>query len=185
MAAEKEEGTLEFLITVAIYSFLTWLWFVANDKDDLILIGHTDLVNGWILTYASKTKLFMDLIYFSVSTAVMIIITEIVIKEISKEFPLFKYREDSSFGCAGIVNIIVVLYEFHILEFRIKLIGLLIALIVFFMIGVAIAIKLLEVLRPILKAVDIADSAVDAANSANEVLNSDSNSDTNKNDEKK
>ena len=150
---------LGYIVTIAIYAFLTHLWFDANEKNILIFIGHTDLVNGWVLSYASKTKLFIDLIYFALSVAAIIVTTQIIINQIKT--PLLKFKEDEVLGVAAVVNLIVLVYEFHILEFRIKLIGLAIALIIFFAIGVCLAMKILEILKPIFKVIGIADTVND------------------------
>ena len=77
---------------------------------------------------------------------------------------LLKFREDEVLGVAAVVNLIVLVYEFHILEFRIKLIGLAIALIIFFAIGVCLAMKILEILKPIFKMIGIADTVNDISN---------------------
>ena len=151
-----------YIVTIAIYAFLTHLWFDANEKNILIFIGHTDLVNGWVLSYASKTKLFIDLIYFALSVAVIIVATQIIINQIKT--PLLKFQEGDAIGASAVVNLIVFLYEFHILEFRIKLIGLAIALIIFFAIGVCLAMKILEILKPIFKVIGIADTVSDISN---------------------
>ena len=150
---------LGYIVTVAIYAFLTYLWFDSNEKDILIFIGHTDLVTGWLLSYANKTKFFIDLIYFALSVAVMIVVTQVIINQIKN--PLLKFADDEAIGAASIVNIVVFLYEFHILEFKIKLVGLAIALIIFFAIGVCLAIKILEILKPIFKMIGIADTVSD------------------------
>ena len=148
------------LVVLVIYAALTWFWFYLNNSNSLPLIGHTELVRGWIYPGADKVKLFFDLVYFALSVAVFIIATEVILSEIS--IPFLEFKKDSSFEAAMGVNFIVLLYEFHILEFRLKLIGLTIGLIIFFVIGLFIAEKVLEILRPILGIMDAAENIADA-----------------------
>ena len=162
MSKNEDIENIKGLIAIAICAILTWIWFDLNNSNELPLIGHTNLVNGWVNEYASKSKLFFDLIYFSVSTAIIIILTDIALAKI--KLPFFGFSKDSCFSASIIVNLIVFIYEFHILEFKLKLIGLTIALIIFYIIGTAIAGKLLEIVRPILEIVD----AVDTINEMNE-----------------
>ena len=162
MQKNEDIENIKGLIAVAICAILTWIWFDLNNSNDLPLIGHTSLVNGWINEYASKLKLLFDLIYFSVSIAIIIVLTDIALAKI--ELPFFGFSKDSCFSASIIVNLIVFIYEFHILEFKLKLIGLTIALIIFYIIGTAIAGKLLEIVRPILGIID----AVDTINEINE-----------------
>ena len=154
MKENENVHNFKMLVAVVIYAILTWVWFQLNSNNDLPLIGHTSLVHGWVNENASKIGLLIDLIYFSISVAVMIVVTEIILSKI--EMPLFKFEKDSGTVAAVFVNFIVFLYEFHILEFRFKLIGLTIALVIFFSIGIGIADKILEILRPVLKITDIA-----------------------------
>ena len=162
MQENEDIKNIKGLIAIAICAILTWIWFDLNNSNDLPLIGHTNLVNGWINEYASKSKLLFDLVYFSVSIAIIIVLTDIALAKI--ELPFFGFSKDSCFSASIIVNLIVFIYEFHILEFKLKLIGLTIALIIFYIIGTAIAGKLLEIVRPILEIVD----AVDTINEINE-----------------
>lgn len=151
------------IISLVIYAILTYFWFSANYSDDLIFIGHTNLVAGWINSYASKTKVFIDLFYYSLSVAFMTVLTQIIVSQI--KIPILKFEKDVAMSSAVIVNIFLFFYEFHILEFRIKLIGLAVAMIIFFMIGISIADKILGILLPILKIVDVVDSAEEITNS--------------------
>ena len=162
MQENENIKNIKELIAVAICAILTWIWFDLNNSNDLPLIGHTSLVNGWVNEYASKSKLIFDLVYFSFSIAIIIVLTDIALAKI--ELPFFGFSKDSCFSASIIVNFIVFLYEFHILEFKLKLIGLSIGLIIFYMIGMFIAIKLLEIVRPILGIID----AVDTINEINE-----------------
>ncbi|MBR1858044.1 MAG: hypothetical protein IJ797_00915 [Selenomonadaceae bacterium] len=50
---------IKMLVLIAIYAVLTWLWFDLKNSNDLPLIGHTDLVNGWVNEHASKVKFFL------------------------------------------------------------------------------------------------------------------------------
>ena len=156
MQENENIKNIKELIAVAICAILTWIWFDLNNSNDLPLIGHTSLVKGWVNAYASKSKLLFDLIYFSVSTAIIIVLTDIALAKI--ELPFFGFSKDSCFTASVAVNILVFLYEFHILEFKLKLIGLTIVLVIFYMIGILIAEKLLEIIRPILGIMDIADT---------------------------
>lgn len=147
---------------VIIYAILTWFWFDLNNSNSLPFIGHTNLVRGWCYPDASKLGLLVDLIYFSFSVAFCIVITDIVLNKI----PFMSLigseidREEmvSATSACGLVNFIVLLYEFHVLDFRIKLIGLTICLIIFFVIGLILAWKIMEKIRPILGIVDLAEN---------------------------
>ena len=75
MSKNEDIENIKELIAIAICAILTWIWFDLNNSNELPLIGHTNLVNGWVNEYASKSKLFFDLIYFSVSTAIIIVLT--------------------------------------------------------------------------------------------------------------
>ena len=162
MQENEDVKNAKLLAGVVIYAVLTWLWFQLNNANDLPLVGHTDLVNGWINEHASKIGLLIDLIYFALSVAIMVVATQIILEKIAP--PLVKIDKDSGFVAAIFVNFIVLVYEFFHLEFRLKLIGLTIGLFIFFVIGTAIADKILEILRPILKLTDAVETINDITN---------------------
>lgn len=150
------------IISIAIYAILTWFWFDMNNSDSLPIIGHTELVHGWVNSNADKFKLITDLIYFAISVATMAVATEIIVSQV--KLPFFNFKEDCGMVAAVCVNFVVFLYEFHILEFRLKLIGLTIGLIIFFFIATAIYMKIMEILKPILKITDVAETISDVTN---------------------
>ena len=155
MSKNEDIENIKLIIPIIICALLTGAWFHMNDSNNLPLIGHTSLVFGWINENASKMKLLIDLIYFSISTAAIIVITDMVFSQLISEMKLLiKFDRDSCFTASVAVNILVFLYEFHVLEFRIKLIGLSIALIIFYAIGFGIAMKVLETFRPISEIVE-------------------------------
>ena len=143
-----------------LYAILTWFWFQLNNSNDLPIIGHTDLVNGWINEYASKTKLLFDLIYFAISVAVISVATDLILSQIS--IPFLKFKIGHGITSTTFVYFVILLYEFHVLEFRIRLLGLLLAVIVFLVIDMMIYVKILEILIPILKITNIAETISDA-----------------------
>ena len=158
----------KYSVAIVIYAVLAWLWFDLNNSNSLPFIGHTDLVNGWCNPYASKLGLLADLIYFSFSLAFCIVATDIILNKIPIVNLIFTDEERSqaqygmqlvsaSTACAA-VNIIIFLYEFHVLDFRFKLIGLTIALIIFYLIGLFLAEKIMKIVRPILGIVDLAEN---------------------------
>lgn len=139
-----------------VYSALTWIWFELNNSNSLPLIGHTELVYGWCESSASKMGLLFDLIYFALSVAVCIVVTDIILNKV----PLIGFNDEAT-GVSGLVYFVVLLYEFHVLEFRLKLIGLAIGLFIFYFIGVVLGEKILEILRPILGIIDLTDNLSD------------------------
>lgn len=147
---------LKISLAVIVYSVLTWIWFDLNNSNSLPIIGHTELVYGWCQSEADKLALLFDLIYFALSVAVCIVITDIVLNKV----PLTNFNDEAG-AASSLVNFVVLLYEFHVLEFRLKLIGLLIGLIIFYFIGFALALKILETLRPLLGIIDLADNISD------------------------
>ena len=156
----QENENMRFAITIVIYSLLTRVWFDLNNNDLLPFIGHTNLVNWWINEYASKTKLLFDLIYFSISTATIIVVTSIILSKVELPF-ILHFKDADVYGVSSLVNLVVLLYEFHVLEFRFKLIGLTIALIIFFFIAYFIAEKVLSIVKPILGIIDAAETIND------------------------
>ena len=162
MSENEDIKNFKMLLPIAIYSILTYLWFDANETNSLILIGHTDLVNGWVNEHANKVKLFGELIYFSISIAAMIVVTQLILHEIN--IPFLSFEKDSGHVAAIFVNFFVFIYEFHVIEFRIKLVGLAVAMIIFFVIGYVLAIKILDIVRPILGIVDVAESVDEIKN---------------------
>lgn len=147
---------IKFCMAFIVYSALTWIWFELNNSDSLPLIGHTELVYGWCESSASKMGLLFDLIYFALSVAVCIVVTDIILNKV----PLIGFNDEATAASAP-VYFVVLLYEFHVLEFRLKLIGLAIGLFIFYFIGVFLSEKILEILRPLLGIVDLADSISD------------------------
>ena len=152
MDKSDENGKSTF--AVVIYAVLTWIWFDLNNSYSLPIIGHTELVYGWVVEDANKVKLLFDLIYFSLSVATLIVLTEVIIIQI----PLIKFVKDSGLVASITVNFFLLFYQFHVLEFRFQLIGLTIALIIFYLIGIFISEKVLSVLRPAFGIMDIGDS---------------------------
>jgi len=157
-------------IAIIIYAILTWFWFDLNHSNSLPLIGHTELVYGWCSPYADKVGLIFDLIYFSFSVAFCIVITDILLNKL----PFMKLigsesdrKEMLSAGTASLfVNFIVLLYEFHVENFKIKLIGLTIGLIICWCIGFVLSWKIIKIVRPLLGIADLAESV-------NEINNND------------
>lgn len=139
-----------------VYSALTWIWFELNNSNSLPLIGHTELVYGWCESSASKMGLLFDLIYFALSVAVCIVVTDIILNKV----PLIGFNDEAT-GVSGLVYFVVLLYEFHVLEFRLKLIGLAIGLFIFYFIGMVLGEKILEILRPLLGIIDLTDNLSD------------------------
>ena len=155
---EKFGDNVKYICAIVIYAALTWIWFDLNYSYSLPLIGHTELVHGWVDSDANKLKLIFDLFYFSISIATFIVITEIALDKIPGIGFIKSEKYTHSLGASFLINIFLLFYQFHILEFRIKLIGLAAGLIIFFVIGVAIAFKVLDILCPILGILDISDS---------------------------
>ena len=147
---------IKFGMAFVVYSALTWIWFELNNSDSLPLIGHTELVYGWCESSASKMGLLFDLIYFALSVAVCIVVTDIILNKV----PLVGFNDEATAASAP-VYLVVLLYEFHVLEFRLKLIGLAIGLFIFYFIGVFLSEKILEILRPILGIIDLTDNLSD------------------------
>ena len=143
-------------VAFIVYSALTWIWFELNNSNSLPLIGHTELVYGWCESSASKMGLLFDLIYFALSVAVCIVVTDIILNKV----PLVGFNDEATAASAP-VYLVVLLYEFHVLEFRLKLIGLAIGLFIFYFIGVFLSEKILEILRPILGIIDLTDNLSD------------------------
>ncbi len=162
MRDNEDVKNAKLSIAVVIYAILTWIWFQMNNSDELPLVGHTDLVNGWVNEYASKTGLLIDLIFFAFSVAILIVATQLIMEKFAP--PLVNIDKDSGFVAAIFVNFVVLVYQFFNLKFKLKLIGLTIALIIFFVVGMAIAEKLLGILRPILNAADAVETISDATN---------------------
>ena len=100
--------------------------------------------------------LLFDLIYFALSVAVCIVVTDIILNKV----PLVGFNDEAT-AASTPVCLVVLLYEFHVLEFRLKLIGLAIVLFIFYFIGVFLSGKILEILRPILGIIDLADNLSD------------------------
>lgn len=165
MQVKNTIDDIEFLAPVVVYALLTWLWFDLNNSNALPIIGHTDLVRGWCNGNADKFKLLIDLIYFAISVTAMAVATEVIVSKI--ELPFFGFKKDCGVGAAFGVNLVVFLYEFHVLEFRLKLIGLSIALIILFFVAMAIYMKVMEYLRPILKITDAVETIGDITNATN------------------
>ena len=147
---------IKFVIAFIVYSALTWVWFEVNNSNSLPLIGHTELVYGWCESSADKMGLLFDLIYFALSVVACIVITDIILSKI----PLLNFNDDAIYISAP-VNLVVLLYEFHILDFRFKLIGLAIGLVIFYFIAIVLSVKILKILRPLLGIVDLASNISD------------------------
>ena len=147
---------IKFVIAFIVYSALTWVWFEVNNSNSLPLIGHTELVYGWCESSADKMGLLFDLIYFALSVVACIVITDIILSKI----PLLNFNDDAIYISAP-VNLVVLLYEFHILDFRFKLIGLAIGLVIFYFIAIVLSGKILKILRPLLGIVDLASNISD------------------------
>ena len=147
---------IKFGMAFIVYSALTWIWFELNNSDSLPFIGHTELVYGWCESSASKMGLLFDLIYFALSVAVCIVVTDIILNKV----PLIGFNNEAH-EVSGPVYFVVLLYEFHVLEFRLKLIGLAIGLFVFYFIGMLLGEKILEILRPLLRITDLTNNLSD------------------------
>lgn len=143
----------KMLVAVVIYAALTWIWFDLNDTNSLPIIGHTAFVRG-----VGSNGIFVDMIYFSISTAVMIIIANYILSQI----PIIHFDGAIVPGASCFVNLAVLLYEFHILEFRFRFIGLSLGLIIFYTIGMLIGWRIWEKLDKIFNIVNVVDDVTNS-----------------------